>query len=150
VLVSQLVKVENHAVPFLFDNMPTTAIRPPGRGRLSAGPRREGVALAARKKTEEQVVRVAQPGELRGYTISEHELDKLEQGGPISDLLTIGRCLLTVDVTVLTTPLSTSFPDLTFVLFFCALLLLCRPFGIEPDRCRGIINSLNGFTPSTT
>jgi hypothetical protein len=96
--------------------------------RLSAGPWREGVALATRKKTEEQVVRVTPPGELRAHTILEHGLDKLEQGGPISDLLTIGRCLLTADVTVLTTPLSTSLPELTFVLFFCALPLLCQPF----------------------
>jgi hypothetical protein len=29
-------------------------------------------ALAARKKTEEQLVRVAAPGELRAYTVSEH------------------------------------------------------------------------------
>lgn len=80
--------------------------------------------MAARRKTEEQVVRVAPLGELRAYTISEHELEKLEQGAPISDLLTIGLCLLSADVTVLATLLSTSLPDLTFVLFFCSLLIL--------------------------
>src|SRR5947208_3487427 len=34
--------------------------------------------LAAKKKTDEQVVRIAPLGELRAYTISEHELEKLE------------------------------------------------------------------------
>lgn len=49
--------------------------------------------MAAKKKTEEQVVRVAPLGELRAYTIWEHELEQLEQGAPVSDLLTIGLCL---------------------------------------------------------
>src|SRR5437764_971381 len=56
------------------------------QARSSAGLCREGGTLAARKKTEEQVVRVAPLGELRAYTISEHELERLEQGGPVSDL----------------------------------------------------------------
>ena len=38
--------------------------------------------MAAKKKIEEQLVRVAPLGELRAYTISEHELEKLEQGAP--------------------------------------------------------------------
>ncbi len=80
--------------------------------------------MAARRRSEEQVVRIAPLGELRAYTISEHELEKLEQGAPLSDLLTIGLCLLSADVTVLATLLSTSLPDLTFVLFFCSLLIL--------------------------
>jgi hypothetical protein len=80
--------------------------------------------LAAKKKTDEQMVRIAPLGELRAYTISEHELEKLEQGAPVSDLLTIGLCLLSADVTVVATLLSTSLPQLTFVLFFCAMLIL--------------------------
>jgi hypothetical protein len=63
-------------------------------------------------------------GELRAYTISEHELEKLEQGAPFSDLLTFGLCLLSADVTVQVTLLSTPLPELTFVAFFCALLIL--------------------------
>jgi hypothetical protein len=86
--------------------------------------------LAARRRSEEQVVRVAPLGELRAYTISEHELEKLEQGGPISDLLTIGLCMLSADVTVLATLLSTSLPEFTFVLFFCVLLILGLGGGV--------------------
>jgi hypothetical protein len=80
--------------------------------------------LATRRRTDEQVVRVAPLGELRAYTISEHELEKLEQGAPLSYLLTIGLCLLSADVTVLATLLSTSLPEFTSILFFCALLIL--------------------------
>jgi hypothetical protein len=43
--------------------------------------------VAAKKRTDEQNVRIAPLGELRGYTISEHELEKFEQGGTVSDLL---------------------------------------------------------------
>lgn len=75
-------------------------------------------------------MRVAPLGELRAYTISEHELERLEQGAPLSYLLTIGLCLLSADVTVLATLLSTSLPDLTFVLFFCALLILAIAGGV--------------------
>lgn len=80
--------------------------------------------MAARKKTEEPVVRVAPLGELRAYTISEHELEKLEQGAPLSYLLTIGLCLLSAGVAFLIAILSTSLPEFTFVLFFCLLLIL--------------------------
>jgi hypothetical protein len=66
--------------------------------RHDAAKHRVRVALAARKKTEEQVVRVAPLGGLRAYTISEHELEKLKQGAPISDLLTIGLCLLSAEL----------------------------------------------------
>src|SRR5579864_5050641 len=45
----------------------------------SVGPCRKGVLLAARKKSDEPRVRVAPLGELRAYTISEQELEKLEQ-----------------------------------------------------------------------
>ena len=87
--------------------------------------------MAAKKKTEEQVVRVAPLGELRAYTISEHELEKLEQGAPVSDLLTIGLCLLSADVTVLATLLSTPLAGQSLTLFFCALLI----FGISGGIC---------------
>jgi len=80
--------------------------------------------LAARRRNPEQVVRVAPLGELRAYTISEHELEKLEQGTPVSDLLTIGLCLLSAAVTILATLLSTSLSGQTFTLFFCALLIV--------------------------
>lgn len=63
-------------------------------------------------------------GELRAYTISEHELEKLEQGAPVSDLLTIGLCLLSAAVTLLATILSTKLEGQTFTLFFCALLIV--------------------------
>jgi hypothetical protein len=79
----------------------------------------------------EQRVRVAPLGELRAYTISEHELEKLEQGSPVSDLLTIGLCLLSAAVTLLATLLSTSLPEQTFLLFFCALLI----FGLVGAIC---------------
>ncbi len=70
------------------------------------------------------MVRVAPLGELRAYTISEQELEKPEQGAPLSYLLTIGLCLLSAGVGFLIALLSTSLPDLTFVLFFCTLLIL--------------------------
>jgi Flp pilus assembly protein TadB len=93
------------------------------RAGSSAGRSHNGVALAAKKKTQEQVVRIAPLGELRAYTISEHELEKLEQGAPVSDLLTIGLCLLSAALTVLVTVLSTSLTAQTFTLFFCTLLI---------------------------
>src|SRR2546421_12980669 len=47
-------------------------------------------ARVARKKDSPPVpvVRVAPLGELKAYTVSEHELDKLESGSSVSDLLT--------------------------------------------------------------
>lgn len=78
--------------------------------------------MAAKKK--EQLVRVAPLGELRAYTISEHELEKLEQGTPVSHLLTIGLCLLSAALTILVTILSTSLPGQTLTMFFSALLIV--------------------------
>lgn len=86
--------------------------------------------MGAKKKTEEQVVRVAPLGELRAYMISEHELEKLEQGAPVSDLLTIGLCLLSAAVTILATLLSTSLSGQTLTLFYCTLLILAISGGI--------------------
>jgi hypothetical protein len=86
--------------------------------------------LAARRRSEEQVVRVAPLGELRAYTISEHELEKLEQGTPVSDLLTIGLCLLSAALTILATLLSTPLSGQTLTLFFCALLIFAIGGGI--------------------
>jgi hypothetical protein len=80
--------------------------------------------LAARKKSEEPRVRVAPLGELRAYTISEQELEQLERGAPVADLLTIGLSLLSAALALLITLLSTSLPDRTFVLFFCAFLIV--------------------------
>lgn len=68
-------------------------------------------------------MRVAPLGELRAYTISEHELERLEQGAPVSDLLTIGLCLLSAALTLLAALLSTSLSGTTLTLFFCALLI---------------------------
>ena len=76
------------------------------------------------------VIRTAPLGELRAYTISEHELEKLEQGAPVSDLATIGLCLLSAAVTLLVTILSTSLPDKHYVLFFCSLLITAIAGGI--------------------
>lgn len=70
------------------------------------------------------MVRVAPLGELRAYTISEHELELLAQGSPASDLLTVGLCLLSAALTVLATLLSTALPFLQLVLFFSSLLIL--------------------------
>jgi hypothetical protein len=86
--------------------------------------------LAARKKSDEQIIRIAPIGILRAYTISEHELEKLEQGAPVSDLFTIGLCLLSAAVTLLATMLSTSLSDHIFTLFFCALLIVGIGGGI--------------------
>jgi hypothetical protein len=80
--------------------------------------------LAARKKTDDQVVHVAPLGELRAYTISEHELEKLEKGAAVSELFTIGLCLLSSFVTILATLMSTSLTGQIFTLFFCALLIV--------------------------
>lgn len=79
--------------------------------------------MAARKRSEEQLVRVAPLGELRAYTISEHELEKLVEGAPASDLLTIGLCLLSAALTLLATLLTTSLSEIKLTLFFCALLI---------------------------
>lgn len=80
--------------------------------------------MAARKKNVQPSFRVAPLGELLAYTISEHELEKLEQGTPISDLLTIGLCLLSAALTLVATLLSTSLPSQMFTLFFCAFLVV--------------------------
>lgn len=87
--------------------------------------------MAARRKNDEPRVRIAPLGELRAYTISEQELEKLEQGAPVSDLLTIGLCLLSAALTLLATLLSASLAGQTFVLFFCALLI----FGLSGAIC---------------
>lgn len=87
-------------------------------------------------------MRVAPLGELRAYTISEHELERLEQGAPVSDLLTIGLCLLSAALTLLATLLSTSLSGTKLTLFFCALLItglvgvICTLLG-----CRGRIST---------
>jgi hypothetical protein len=87
--------------------------------------------LAAKKKTDEPEVRVAPLGELRVYMISEHELEQLALGAPVSDLLTVGLCLLSAALTILATLLSTTLSDLKFILFFCALLI----FGVAGGIC---------------
>lgn len=79
--------------------------------------------MAARKKSLDPRFRVAPLGEVRAYTILEFELEKLEQGSPVSNLLTIGLCLLSAAVTLLTTLLSTVLPEKSFLLFFCAFLI---------------------------
>lgn len=86
--------------------------------------------MVARKRNTEPLFRVAPLGELRAYTISEHELEKLEQGTPISDLLTIGLCLLSAALTLLVTLLSTSLPSQIYTLFFCAFLIVGLGGGI--------------------
>lgn len=87
--------------------------------------------MAPKRKLEEQIVRVAPLGELRAYTISEHELDSLEKGSVASDLFTIGLCLLSAAVTVVATLLSTTLANHSFTLFFCALLV----FGLAGAIC---------------
>lgn len=79
--------------------------------------------MAAKKKTAEPLIHIAPLGVFRAYTIWEHELEKLEQGAPVSDLLTIGLCLLSAALTILATLLSTSLAGTTLTLFFCALLI---------------------------
>lgn len=80
--------------------------------------------MSASKRNTEPLFRDAPLGELRADTISEHELEKLEQGTPISDLLTIGLCLLSAALPLLVTLLSTSLPSQIYTLFFCAFLIV--------------------------
>jgi hypothetical protein len=95
-----------------------------------AGSYRLEVQTLTGKKKDEQVVRVAPLGELRAYTISEHEMEQLESGAPVSDLLTIGLCLLSAALTLLATLLSTSLTAVTLPLFFSAFLITSIIGGI--------------------
>jgi hypothetical protein len=87
--------------------------------------------LTAKKKMGEPEVRIAPLGEVRAYMIYEHELENLALGTPVSDLLTVGLCLLSAALTILATLLSTTLSDLKFTLFFCALLI----FGLAGGIC---------------
>ncbi len=86
--------------------------------------------MAARRKNPEPPLRIAPLGELRAYTISEHELENLEQGTPVSDLLTIGLCLLSSALTLFCTLVGTPLPTHTFTLFFCSFLIVGLGGGI--------------------
>ena len=81
----------------------------------------------ARKKDDglpaQPVVRVAPLGELKAYTVSEHELDRLARGAAVSDLLTIGYALLSVGATLVVTLLSTTLGQVQLLLFFSSFLI---------------------------
>src|SRR5262249_32742650 len=59
-----------------------------------------------------------------------HEMEQLESGAPVSDLLTIGLCLLSAALTLLATLLSTSLTAVTLPLFFSAFLITSIIGGI--------------------
>ena len=71
-----------------------------------------------------QVVKLAQPGELKAYVVFEHQLDLLAQGSPVSLLLNFALFFLGVAATSLGT-LVTSPPhqDRTFYAFFIVFII---------------------------
>jgi hypothetical protein len=111
-----------------------------------------------KKKDEGQppppVVRVAPLGELKAYIVSEHELELLARGAVVSDLLTIGYSLLAAALTLLATMLSTTLPQLQFVLFFCALLIFTIAGGIclfigyrTRESVKALVNAIRNRMP---
>jgi hypothetical protein len=86
--------------------------------------------MAKKKEEAPPVVRVAPLGELKAYTVSEHELDRLARGSVVSDLLTIAYVLLSVAATLLVTLLSTTLEQLHFILFVCAVLIFAIAGGV--------------------
>jgi hypothetical protein len=111
-----------------------------------------------KKKDEGQppppVVRVAPLGELKAYIVSEHELESLARGAVVSDLLTIGYSLLAAALTLLATMLSTTLPQLQFVLFFCALLIFTIAGGIclfigyrTRESVKALVNAIRNRMP---
>jgi hypothetical protein len=112
----------------------------------------------AKKKTEGQppppVVRVAPLGELKAYTVSEHELERLARGSVGSDLLTIAYVLLSAAITLLVTILSAPLPQLHFILFFCSFLIttiagiVCLIVGWRTrESARVLINEIKNRMP---
>ena len=71
-----------------------------------------------------QVVKLAQPGELKAYVVFEHQLDLLAQGSPASLLLNFALFFLGVAATSLGT-LVTAPPnqDRTFYVFFIIFII---------------------------
>jgi hypothetical protein len=71
-----------------------------------------------------QVVKLAQPGELKAYVVFEHQLDLLAQGSPVSLLLNFALFFLGVAATSLGT-LVTAPPnqDRPFYVFFIIFLV---------------------------
>lgn len=113
----------------------------------------------AKKKDEGRlplpVVRVAPLGELRAFTISEHELDRLSRGTVFSDLLTISYVLLSIAATILVTLLSTSLPQLNFIIFICALLIFTISGGISfiigwrlRENIQALVSEIKGRMPT--
>jgi hypothetical protein len=74
-----------------------------------------------------QVVKLAQPGELKAYVVFEHQLDLLSQGSPVSLLLNFALFFLGVAVTSLGT-IATASPAqdrvyYTFLIVFIITLI---------------------------
>jgi hypothetical protein len=62
-------------------------------------------------------------GELKAYTVYEHELDTLANGSPASVLLNLSYALIPVALTILVALLTTSVTDTVFVVFVCSFLV---------------------------
>ena len=113
--------------------------------------------MAKKKPTQlplPPVVRVAPLGELKAYTISEHELDRLERGSAVSDLLTIGYCLFSAAATIAAALFSAPMPDLTFILFVCSLIIftlsgfICTLIGWKTKISAGeLVKQIKGRMP---
>jgi hypothetical protein len=110
--------------------------------------------MARKKEETPPVVRVAPLGELKAYTVSEHELDRLARGSVVSDLLTIAYALLSVAVTLLATLLSTTLDDLRLTHFFCAFLIftiagvICFIIGWRTrESVKSLVNEIKNRMP---
>jgi hypothetical protein len=70
------------------------------------------------------LIRVAPLGELKAYTVYEHQLDELAQGSTGSLYLNFSLALLSIFATVLITLVTVSIPPgYQFQGFFCACLI---------------------------
>ncbi len=70
------------------------------------------------------VIRHAPLGELRIYTVTEHELDAVARGSPASLFLNFALALLPIAVTLFATLATTTIPsDRLYTFFVCACLI---------------------------
>jgi len=100
------------------------------------------------------VIRVAPLGELKAYTVYEHELDTLARGAPGSTLLNFSYALIPVAITLLVTLLSTTVSATVLILFVCAFLIfllagiICLVLGWQTGWSnQGLINSIKNRMP---
>ena len=72
------------------------------------------------------VIRHAPLGELRVYTIHEHELEGLARGSPGSLFLNFALALLPVSITLIVTLATTTIPSIRLYVFFvCVCVISC-------------------------